>query len=388
MMSPRDLSDARSLMSQFADRTGLSRPTPSPQRYLWTDAFAVGNYLALADLTGETAFGELSLRLIDQVHETLGRHRRDDTRQGWISGLDEAAGRRHPTAGGLRIGKRLNERPAGQALNEREEWDRDGQYFHYLTKWMLALDRVAIATSNPGYCRYGIELAKKAHAAFRFTAPGGVAKRLHWKMSIDLSRPLVPSMGQHDPLDALVSYGALEHCRSVHFSGADLPDLGSEIVEAAAMCAGRDWVTDDPLGIGGLLVDACRIATLQARGAKLGAVSPAALFADARIGLSRFASAYSLQASAEYRLAFRELGLAIGLYAVAALHQNGAVAGQRSGDAAASEIAHLARALPLAEGITTFWQSARNQSVASWREHLDINCVMLATSLLPPAGYD
>ncbi|MBS0388821.1 MAG: hypothetical protein JSR15_10105, partial [Proteobacteria bacterium] len=157
------------------------------------------------------------------------------------------------------------------------------------------------------------------------------------------------------------------------------------IAEAAAMCAGRDWVTDDPLGIGGLLVDACRIATLQARGAKLGAVSPAALFADARIGLARFANAYSLQGPAEYRLAFRELGLAIGLYAVWALHQHGAVA--RSGDATASEIAKLAGALPLAEGITTFWQSARNQSVASWRDHLDINCVMLATSLLPPAGY-
>jgi hypothetical protein len=29
---------------------------------------------------------------------------------------------------------------------------------------------------------------------------------IYWKMSIDLSRALVPSMGQHDPLDGFVTY--------------------------------------------------------------------------------------------------------------------------------------------------------------------------------------
>jgi len=40
----------------------------------------------------------------------LGRHRDDDTRSGWISGLDDEKGKQHPTFGGLRIGKPLNER--------------------------------------------------------------------------------------------------------------------------------------------------------------------------------------------------------------------------------------------------------------------------------------
>jgi len=33
---------------------------------------------------------------------------------------------------------------------------------------------------------------------------------MHWKMSIDLSYVLVPSMGQHDPLDGLVTYCELQ----------------------------------------------------------------------------------------------------------------------------------------------------------------------------------
>jgi len=35
------------IMQDFARSTGLDPPTPSPKRYLWTDAFAVCNYLGL-----------------------------------------------------------------------------------------------------------------------------------------------------------------------------------------------------------------------------------------------------------------------------------------------------------------------------------------------------
>jgi hypothetical protein len=45
-----------------------------------------------------------------------------------------ATGAAHPTRGGLRIGKKLPERRPGEAFQERLEWERDGQYFHYLTK--------------------------------------------------------------------------------------------------------------------------------------------------------------------------------------------------------------------------------------------------------------
>lgn len=35
-------------------------------------------------------------------------------------------------------------------------------------------------------------------------------KRMYWKMSVDLSRPQVPSMGHHDPLDGYISYKAIQ----------------------------------------------------------------------------------------------------------------------------------------------------------------------------------
>src|SRR5689334_1137240 len=94
---------ALQLMTGFAERTGLSGDRP-PQRYLWTDAHAVCNFLALARVTGDDRYVGLARRLVAQVHETLGRHRPDDARRGWLSGLSEAEGAAHPTRGGLRIG--------------------------------------------------------------------------------------------------------------------------------------------------------------------------------------------------------------------------------------------------------------------------------------------
>ena len=73
---------------EFADLTGLLREG-QPRRYLWTDAFAVCNFLELHRQTGDEEFRHLALRLVDQVHHVLGRHREDDKRSGWISGLSE-----------------------------------------------------------------------------------------------------------------------------------------------------------------------------------------------------------------------------------------------------------------------------------------------------------
>ena len=100
---------AAELMMTFAERTGMTSARP-PQRYLWTDAFAVCNFLGLASLSGEARYHELALRLVNQVHHTLGKHRLDDLRTGWLSGLDEAQAELQPTLGGLRIGKKLPER--------------------------------------------------------------------------------------------------------------------------------------------------------------------------------------------------------------------------------------------------------------------------------------
>ena len=197
-------------MLDFARLTGLEPADAHPRRYLWTDSFAVCTFLELYERTGDGIYPDLALRLVDQVHHTLGRHREDDPRKGWISGLREKEGELHPTSGGLRIGKRLNERKPGEAFDERLEWDQDGQYYHYLTKWMHALNRVSRVTGDPIYTGWAIELAKTAHARFTYPPSSGGRKRMYWKMSIDLTYPLVPSMGQHDPLDGFVTYCELQ----------------------------------------------------------------------------------------------------------------------------------------------------------------------------------
>jgi hypothetical protein len=199
----------REIMMEFARETGFSPARKFPRRYLWTDAFGVCNFLGSYDQTGQKTFLDLALRLVDQVHQTLGRHREDDSRRGWISGLGEQEGEGHPTRGGLRIGKGLNERGPRDPYDESLEWDMDGQYYHYLTKWMHALHRASGATGDLTYHAWAIELAKTAHAKFVYTSSPGRPKRMYWKMSIDLSRPLVPSMGHHDPLDGFVTYSEL-----------------------------------------------------------------------------------------------------------------------------------------------------------------------------------
>ena len=100
----------KEIMEDFEYRTGLLNNDREVCRYLWTDAFAVFNYLELYRQTAEQVYLSKACLLIDQVHNVLGCHREDDQREGWISGLDESEGINHPTIGGLRIGKELNER--------------------------------------------------------------------------------------------------------------------------------------------------------------------------------------------------------------------------------------------------------------------------------------
>jgi hypothetical protein len=198
----------RKIMAEFARLTGLTG-RQTPKRYLWADAFAVCNFLELFRQTAEEEYRQLALDLVDQVHHVLGQHRADDPRAGWISGLSEPEGEQHPTRGGLRIGKLLNERQPDEPFDERLEWERDGQYYHYLTKWMHALHRVSQVTGDLTYHRWAVELARAAHARFTYQPRPGDRKRMYWKMSIDLSQPLAPSMGQHDPLDGLITYEQL-----------------------------------------------------------------------------------------------------------------------------------------------------------------------------------
>ena len=101
------------------------------------------NALDLYNESGDARWHGFATTLVADVHGTLGRHRPDEPRSGWLSGLSEAEGARQPTRGGLRIGKPRPERGPAEPYDERLEWDRDGQYWHYLTKWMDALSRAA-----------------------------------------------------------------------------------------------------------------------------------------------------------------------------------------------------------------------------------------------------
>ncbi|HHH72688.1 MAG TPA: hypothetical protein ENL04_02560, partial [Sulfuricurvum sp.] len=129
------------IMAAFSEGTGLEEAGASQRRYLWTDAFAVCNFLTLYERSGKEEQLSQARLLIDVVHRTLGYFRDDDERSGALSGLEESQAKKYPTVAGLRIGKALRERAPDEPYDEQKEWDRDGQYFHYLTKWMHALDQ-------------------------------------------------------------------------------------------------------------------------------------------------------------------------------------------------------------------------------------------------------
>ena len=374
--------EAIALMEEFAQRTGLTSPHP-PRRYLWTDAFAVCNYLGLARRTGDERYGELALRLVDQVHHTLGRHRDDDPRSGWISSLPEDDGEQHPTRGGLRIGKPLPERTPGDPFDERLEWDRDGQYFHYLTRWMHALDQASRWTGRPLFNAWARELAAGSFDAFSYVTGADRPRRMVWKMSIDLTRPLVPSMGQHDPLDGYVTVLELRATAAALAETATGPALEEEARAFAAMVEGGGLATSDPLGMGGLLVDAFRVAQLMHQGALTDEHLLGRLLADALAGLRRYAQSGELRASHRYRLAFRELGLAVGLDAVRRMQQADAQRRPALGSQVRAQLDALMRYVPLGEDIEAFWRSPVHRSADTWSEHRDINEVMLATRLAP-----
>ncbi len=369
---------AQNLMEEFADDTGITGKK-GPRRYLWTDAFAVCNFLGLFQQTGDERYLQFARELVDQVHHILGRHRDDDPRCGWISGLSEETGEQHPTRGGLRIGKTLNERAPHEHPDSRLEWDRDGQYFHYLTKWIHALYRVGRVTGDGRYQHWAAELAATAHASFtREISPGG-PKRMVWKKSIDLSRPLVSSMGQHDPLDGLITCLELQTAEGFEVEGET--DLTAAIADMAEMSAQSHWLTEDPLGIGGLLDGATRLAQMIVeRGVEYLKLLHR-LLTEAELGLRCFSRSFVPGRPAEQRLAFRELGLSIGIQGV-----------QMIGHVLTRDlevdvlINSLLPYLRIGKQIESFWTDPAHRLNSTWTDHRGINTVMLATSLAPE-GY-
>ena len=378
------------IMLDFSSITGLEPASEHPKRYLWTDAFAVCNYLELHNQTNDKGFLNLALKLVDQVHHYLGHYSKNDPRKGWISGLKEVKAEQHPTKGGLRIGKELNERQPGEKFNERMEWDRDGQYYHYLTKWMHALNRVGITVDDPVYSCWALELARAAHHSFTYITPSG--KRMYWKMSIDLSHPQVTSMGQQDPLDGYITYNELQQASRTYKKSTGLPNIKLEIEDMTHICRGLSWITEDPLGIGGLLSDSLKIAQLKTKTSTTDEKTDKDcekllinMLGSALSGIKYYSQNNPPDFPAVYRLAFREMGLSIGIKGIEYL-QKILAANKNLFDhyhILKQNIEALLEYVPLAVSLENFWLDNKNRKSSTWKDHREINMVMLATSLLP-----
>jgi len=359
---------ARKLMDDFAQRTGLSgKGGATKERYLWTDAFAVQTFFNLSRVCAVDVYRGLALKLIDEVHQHLGRFHPLDIRKGWISGLSEEQGQKHPTAGGLRIGKKLAERKQNEPLNERLEWERDGQYFHYLTRWIQALLQAEQETNKKNYAT---EAAELLDAGRKFIDKTGSRIRMYWKMSIDLSRPLINSMGAHDPLEGLIC--ALSILERVPEKASRLQPIIQDLKDC---CRGLNWSTTDPLGIGGLLLNINRVVAIDLKDDELPEyIRPEKLLTDCLYGLEAYGQMHNPNLSARQRLAFRECGLSLGLRVLARLKEK-----PKESDLNLNKLDHF---IYLADEIEEFWINPQNQNSSTWTEHLNINAVSLAASLV------
>ncbi|KAL4911337.1 hypothetical protein BDW74DRAFT_172799 [Aspergillus multicolor] len=270
-------------------------------RYLWTDAFGA---LALLTLHIEanrnsTTDGRndhyltLASRLITTVHDVLGRARNGSSR---LPGATDS----NPLGGGLRIGK-----------TEEAGSDGDGQYHHYLTLWMFALNRMSMAANDPKYNEQAIALAKAIHAPF-FVNRTSENPRMVWKMSMDLSRPLVGSEGNLDPVDGFVVFRLLQAAEQ-HFKNQEGGGgvLKNEIDDYARVMKrkGEHFVSSDPLDLGMTMWTVHWV--IEEEWAR-------------RLADRCFEQIYELleirrylDRGMKYRLAFREFGTALGLRCMA-----------------------------------------------------------------------
>lgn len=93
-----------------------------------------------------------------------------------------------------------------------------------------------------------------------------------------------------------------------------------------------------------------------------------------------------LNSPAKYRLAFRELGLAIGFHAVTKMQellQKHPELNQKT-PKLKRHMDQLEEAkMLMLNKICDFWCDSKSRQSSTWKDHLDINMVMLATALMP-----
>ena len=185
------------------------------------------NFITLSKETNEPHYLTHATRLAETVHDVLGRTRDGKDR---LPGASD----QNPVGGGLRIGKECEDGDDG-----------DGQYHHYLTLWMFALNRLAKATGDKTYNDHAIALAKAIHPNF-FISKGSAQPRMVWKISMDMSKPLVYSQGNLDPIDGFLIF------RKLQAASDNKSALREEIAEYKQVLnnRGKHIVSQDTLDLG------------------------------------------------------------------------------------------------------------------------------------------
>lgn len=358
---------AKELLDDYLERTGITADKKSSEeRYLWTDALAVQTLLGLFRNTYGDNYRKKAEDLIASVHQHLGKHHPSDEREGWISGLIAEKGELHPTVGGLRIGKKNPERTKNETFHPQEEWERDGQYFHYNTKWIMALLKAEKETGEKQYLKYALELLL---ASAEFIYQQNNSNYMYWKMNAELTCPLVPSMGLHDPLEGILCAKSLEQALP-----EKVPEINQLCTKFTAMTENAVWETADPLGIGSLLLNTITASRLSQQEVDLPpAAHPKKLFQESLSGLQKFKIVYLSEEPATRRLAFRECGLSLGIKSL--------LASQNEVTEIIPGFEELKKYLPLAEEIENFWLRQESRRSSTWSDHLNINAVTLAASL-------
>ncbi|KAK8049238.1 hypothetical protein PG994_010968 [Apiospora phragmitis] len=311
-------------------------------RYLWTDAFGVVNFVTLRYATGEERYLEAAKRLVQTVHDTLGRTRDGSSR---LSGASDT----EPLKGGLRIGKVDEGGPDG-----------DGQYHHYLTLWMFALNCLAVASKEVRYNDLAIRLAQAIHPCFIVKNNGVEEPSMVWKVSTDMSRPLSRSKGHLDDVMGYVVFERLDSVAHWFGQGDDQPLLAEKEQYLHMMTRSRPLQSStDMLDLGMSLWSAQfhsrqgdeLLRELGTHGSSIAR----------EIFVEQNGPCSSLHKSAGRRLAFRELGACLGIKC----YSNDA-------DVVAN-----------ADAVVEFWESHAEESAPD--DLMAITQVMLAAALIPGA---
>lgn len=225
----------------------------SQRRYLWTDSFGLANFVTMAYRARQAGNAQdesdcvwAATRLVEAVHQTLGRPRAES--------FPMRVSKRGSTKFvGLRIGK----------TRARHETDGgmtyDGQYWHYIDKWMFAVSRLAVLANNTQLMREALAMMKETLSCFLQVDSKGQAVGVHWKLNSDM-RPIAEMGNAGTSNDALTAYVVL-HVMQTAASHLGIDDVSVEKEMAALrLVARRFWISaelapntasgSDPLGFG------------------------------------------------------------------------------------------------------------------------------------------